>query len=389
MANIKDVAREAGVSVATVSRVFSGAAPVAEATARRVREVAARLDYVPDAAARSLITGRTNALGVVLPELHGEFFTEVIRGIDRAARSQGMHLLVSSANADAESFEAALRSMRGRIDGLVLMTPDSVTSAAAERFRAQVPVMLLNPATAAGNCDCITFDNVGGAMLMIRHLLSLGHTRIATISGPLTNVDANQRLEGYRLAMAEAGVADSALEFWGDFISQASHRARHIKTNLVNNFRNRTTSKRGAPGEEGIEDSPKAIDVRPRGCGFSFGLLGRHEVSGSNDPPAHGQVRRSEEFGDTKVSELNATFVCYQQVGWLDVAMDNAMIVGLFERAGDLQSDLYRFLPREFLPGGQFPLQAVAWHQFHGIKQVTVLFAISKHLHDMRMPQPF
>ena len=67
MANIKDVAREAGVSVATVSRVFSGAAPVSEATAERVRAVAARLDYVPDAAARSLITGRTHALGVVLP----------------------------------------------------------------------------------------------------------------------------------------------------------------------------------------------------------------------------------------------------------------------------------------------------------------------------------
>ena len=225
MANIKDVAREAGVSVATVSRVFSGAAPVSEATAERVRAVAARLDYVPDAAARSLITGRTHALGVVLPELHGEFFTEVIRGLDRAARQHGLHLLVSGSNADAAAFEAALRSMRGRIDGLVLMTPDRVMSTAAERFRHGVPVVLLNPATPAGHCDAITFDNEGGGYLMTRHLLALGHTRVATITGPLGNVDAIERLAGYRRAMHEAGVADPALELTGDFTEVGGHAA--------------------------------------------------------------------------------------------------------------------------------------------------------------------
>lgn len=225
MANIKDVAREAGVSVATVSRVFNGAQQVSEATAARVREVAARLDYYPDAAARSLITGRTHALGVVLPELHGEFFTEVIRGLDRAAREHGLHLLVSGSNADAASFEAALRSMRGRIDGLVLMTPESVTSAAAERFRHQVPVVLLNPATAPGPYDAISFDNEGGAQAMVQHLLSLGHTRIATITGPAGNVDAQGRLTAYRNTLTAAGRYDPMLEIVGDFTQAGGHEA--------------------------------------------------------------------------------------------------------------------------------------------------------------------
>ena len=96
MATIKDVARAAGFSVATVSRVLNESAAVSEETARAVRRAASRLDYWPNGAARSLITARTHTLGVLLPDLHGEFFSEVIRGIDLAARRAGYHLLVSS-----------------------------------------------------------------------------------------------------------------------------------------------------------------------------------------------------------------------------------------------------------------------------------------------------
>ena len=96
MATIKDVARDAGVSVATVSRVFNESGLVSEDTRLNVLAVASRLNYWPNGVARSLITNRTHALGVLLPDLAGEFFSELIRGIDLAARARGFHLLVSS-----------------------------------------------------------------------------------------------------------------------------------------------------------------------------------------------------------------------------------------------------------------------------------------------------
>src|SRR5215207_8250670 len=124
MVTIKAVAREADVSVATVSRVFSGANAVREETSKRIREVAAVLRYSPHGGARSLITSKTQTLGVLLPDLYGEFFSEIIRGIDAAARRSGYHLLVSSSHSDKREVESAMRSMRGRVDGVILMSPD-------------------------------------------------------------------------------------------------------------------------------------------------------------------------------------------------------------------------------------------------------------------------
>ncbi len=107
---IRDVAAHAGVSVATVSRVLNASGPVHADTARRVNEVVRRLRYVPHGGARSLITSRTHTVGVVLPDLYGEFFSEVIRGLDAAARRHRYHLLVSSTHADADELAALVSS---------------------------------------------------------------------------------------------------------------------------------------------------------------------------------------------------------------------------------------------------------------------------------------
>src|SRR5882724_1623649 len=108
---IKDVAREAKVSVASVSRALNGNSSVTEDTRRHIVGIASRLRYMPHGAARSLITRRTNTVGALLPDLFGEFFSELIRGIDLAARSRGLHLLVSSSHGDAAEAAAALRAM--------------------------------------------------------------------------------------------------------------------------------------------------------------------------------------------------------------------------------------------------------------------------------------
>ena len=222
MATIRDVAQAAGVSVATVSRVYNGSNLVREDTGLRVREAAARLGYVPHGAARSLITSRTNTIGVLLPDLYGEFFSEVIRGIDQAAQRQGYHLLLSSSHDQRDTFEAALRSMRGRVDGLIVMWPEMDVATAVRNLPAGFPVVLLHAPVGPDAFDVIQIANFDGARAMVRHFLDLGHRQIAIIKGAEGNFDAAERLRGYREALAGAGLPlNAALELPGDF-SEAS-----------------------------------------------------------------------------------------------------------------------------------------------------------------------
>src|SRR5690242_6081929 len=212
---IHDVAARAGVSVATVSRVLNRNAPVRQETLEHVQDVARRLRYVPNTAARALSIRRSNTIGVVLPDVHGEFFSEVIRGIDVAARKSGFHILVSGSHSDADEMLAVLEAMRGRVDGLLVMAPDLAISALGEQIPSELPMVLLN-APADGH-DAITIDNYGGAFAMTRHLIDEGHARIAFIKGPDHNADARERLRGYRQAMKQTGARDRNLECSGDF----------------------------------------------------------------------------------------------------------------------------------------------------------------------------
>jgi len=226
MATIKDVAREAGVSVATVSRVFNDSAVVSEPTRQTVRSVAERLNYWPNGAARSLITNRTQAIGVLLPDLFGEFYSEILRGMDTTARKAGLHLLVSSSHADADELIAALRTTRGRIDSLIVMAPDVDARPALRAAAGDLPVVVIDPGPGLEGCDSVTIANREGAQAVVRHLVELGHTRIATITGPPRNADARQRLEGYRAALRKAGIGRSAeLEIPGTFSEPSGYEA--------------------------------------------------------------------------------------------------------------------------------------------------------------------
>jgi LacI family transcriptional regulator len=225
MVTIKDVAREAGVSVATVSRVWNESDLVGAGTRERVAAVAARLGYSPNGAARSLRTKGTHTIGVLLPDLYGEFFSEVTRGIDQSAGRRGFHLLVSSSHSDRDEAAAALRSMRGRVDGLIIMSPDPEAQIAIGRIPATFPVVLLN-CPAGGARETLVIANYDGARAMVGHLLSRGHRRIAMIAGPERNHDADERLRGYRDALREAGVeAVSDLVVRGDFREDSGYDA--------------------------------------------------------------------------------------------------------------------------------------------------------------------
>jgi LacI family transcriptional regulator len=216
-ATIRDVAAKAGVSVATVSRVLNGKNIVRDETSAQVLEAARSLRYVPNVAARSLSIRRTQTIGIVLPEMHGEFFSEVIRGVDVAARGHGYHILVSGSHSDVQEMMQMVDAMRGRVDGLMVMAPD----VAVDSLSDDVPLVLLNSSDTQH--DAITIDNFGGAREMMLHLTSLGHTRIAFITGPAQNADARERLRGYRQAMR--ALSTKPIEIAGDFTEGAGEAA--------------------------------------------------------------------------------------------------------------------------------------------------------------------
>lgn len=225
VATIKDVAREAGVSVASVSRALNGHPTIIESKRRHIQDVAKRLRYVPHSAARSLITRRTQTIGILLPDLHGEFFSELIRGIDLEARARGLHILVSSSHGDADEAVAALNAMRGRVDGLLIMSPHVDPAFLDENLASSVPTVLMNTRTGEARVPALNIDNHGGAYAMTAHLIGLGYRDIAIITGPEGNADAGERLRGYRDALG--AIAPSAREWivTGDFSEESGYRA--------------------------------------------------------------------------------------------------------------------------------------------------------------------
>lgn len=205
-ATIRDVARAAAVSVASVSRVLNGHPNVRAELRARVQGAAERLGYVPHAGARNLSLARTGAVGVVLPDLHGEFFSEVIRGMDREAALRGMHLLLSNVHAGAARSIEALQTMRGRVDGVVVMAPHLDPALIAEALPAGLPAVLVNCPELAGDHVALRIDNAAGATAMVEHLIAGGRRAIAHLRGPRGNIEAEDRLRGYRTAIAAAGL---------------------------------------------------------------------------------------------------------------------------------------------------------------------------------------
>ncbi len=222
---IRDVARAAGVSMATVSRVLNGSGPVHEDTAQRVWQATKALRYMPNQAARSLITRETSTIGVVLPDLYGEFFSEVIRGIDQGAQRAHYHVLVSGSHDAWEEIAAALRAMYRRVDGVIIMSPDIEAEALKSALPPGLPAVLLNCAVQSRGISAINIDNRGGAGAMVRHLVSLGRRRVAFIRGPERNHDAAERLLGYREALAALGLEAPVPELAGDFTEAGGFEA--------------------------------------------------------------------------------------------------------------------------------------------------------------------
>src|SRR5687767_15259479 len=190
-ASIEDVAKLANVSISTVSRVINRRKVVNEATCQRVEAAIRELRYRPNAFARGLMLRKSGIVGLVLPDLHGEFYSEIIRGANSEARELGHNLLVSSAlpGDDAESWLAAI-GQHSLVDGLAVMVSDTLATGIGPSLAAlHLPIVVLDDEIEGVEHDAVIIDHRQGALAMMRHLVTdCGAQRIFFVGGPKTNI---------------------------------------------------------------------------------------------------------------------------------------------------------------------------------------------------------
>lgn len=221
---IRDVARRAQLSVATVSRALNGFQNVSESAREKVATAAQQLGYVPHAGARSLSLAHTNALGVVLPALHGEFFSEIVRGMDEVASRHGYFLLMTNVHRDAPGSNLVLRAMRGRVDGLLLMAPHVNEQELVDALPQGLPTLLINTRAPSAQRPGIHLDNAAGAAMVGEHFLRAGRRKLVHITGPRGNIDAQERANTFAKVIAsEPGATLEIVE--GDFYEESGSRA--------------------------------------------------------------------------------------------------------------------------------------------------------------------
>jgi LacI family transcriptional regulator len=227
MATIVDVARRAGVSASTVSHVINGTRFVAPATRRRVEAAIEVAAYRPNALARSLRSGRSHTLGLVLPDSGNPFFAEVGREIQLAAFAAGYSVFLCNTENDPEKEQRSVNVLtRARVDGLVLVAVDERGDALRALVRQKVPVVVMDRERPDLALDTVLTDHREGGRLATRHLVALGHRRIGFVAGPAGLSPSELRLAGHRDALAEGGLSpEAALLRHGDFHPESGRAA--------------------------------------------------------------------------------------------------------------------------------------------------------------------
>lgn len=226
-AKLKDVAREAGLSKATVSRFLNGQLDLPEETRRRIQEAAQRLDYVPNAIARRLSAGASETLGFITTDISYSFFASIASAAEMAAAELGYSLAVfNSRNEIHRELHLLSRIADRQIDGALLLTNHPGTPELAERIERLGRVVLIDEDVPGVTVPRVFADNLEGGRLVALHLLGLGHRRIAFVGGPQGMVSVEERLAGFRATLAGAGVAlESEMIFKGPFSDRFGREA--------------------------------------------------------------------------------------------------------------------------------------------------------------------
>lgn len=211
-ANIYEIAKEAGVSIATVSRVINNHPSVSTESRKKVNDVIARRNYVPNSNARSLSTSKSTTVGVVIPDISNPFFSQLLQGITRVADEQGFHVVLFNTDEDTQREHQILLSMREQRLRGIIATPvaesDSVTIERLTEFEGLgIPVVLLDRQVKNASFDRVLTNDEHGVFLAVSELIRIGHKRIAIITGPEDSLPGRERLAGYVHALTASGLS--------------------------------------------------------------------------------------------------------------------------------------------------------------------------------------
>ena len=204
---IKDIAREAHVSYATVSRAFNNRYGVRSETRDKVLEIASRLNYTPNGIARGLVLKQTKTIGLVIPDITNPFFPEVARGIEEGAKEEGYSVFLCNTNWEQERQLQYIRLLaEKRVDGLIIAPMSDAPDPEAERLHRSVPVVYVDRAPRNTERSYVVIDNVRGGFIATRHLIEAGYRKIGFIGAVEQALPIDERLKGFRMAMEHHGV---------------------------------------------------------------------------------------------------------------------------------------------------------------------------------------
>lgn len=216
-ASMEDVARAAAVSTATVSRVLNNPMLVAPETAARVHRAIDELGYKPNVFAQGLMTRRSRLLGLLLPDIHGEFYSELLRGADAEARTQGYHLLVGS---EARGVETPMFSgaVIGFLGGIAMMLTEPNEELAREARGANLPLVVIDDEFAGERVDRVLVDNAVGATEAVEHLLgSVSPEHCFFVGGQRENFDTTERARAFGAAVSRLQALDPSRVMFGEY----------------------------------------------------------------------------------------------------------------------------------------------------------------------------
>jgi DNA-binding LacI/PurR family transcriptional regulator len=227
MATQRELAKLAGVSAGTVSNVISGSTRVGVDAKRKVLDAIKVLKYQPNLIARSLKTNRTHTIGIVVPDITIPFFPQIIRGAESAARERGYFLIVLDSQRSHELEMEMMALLRQRVDGILLVTAGDFrwSAESASVISTGPPLVCVDRLPEGLESDSVCVDDFGAAELGVKHLLSIGHRRIAIITGPQNLRNEQDRLRGYKRALKSAGVALDPSLIWSASFEMADIQA--------------------------------------------------------------------------------------------------------------------------------------------------------------------
>jgi DNA-binding LacI/PurR family transcriptional regulator len=206
-ASIKDIAMEAGVSHTTVSRALRGSSLISEKTTKKIQETARKLGYLPSAAARSLRTNRSQALGVIVTNIDDPYFSEVLQGIEEVAQSNDYSLFMAASQRDPKREAMIVQAMQQhRVDGVIICSTTFSDEQSRHFSKYGIPIVVINNQAVEDYRYSIYHDDVGGSSQLTRHLIELGHRKIAYLGNSDSGRTTQDRLWGFRQEMDAAGL---------------------------------------------------------------------------------------------------------------------------------------------------------------------------------------